>query len=185
MRPDGSIIGPPMPIESYRHLSDRDLAAIVAYLRAQPPVRHVVAKSTYRMPLPTSYGPPLTSVAAPPPSDAVKYGEYLVTIGHCLVCHTPHDDQGHLVANQLGAGGWPFPGPWGVSISRNLTPHATGLRDWTDAQIERAVRTGVDREGRPYKPPMAFDYYKTISDADMAAIVAYLRTLEPHATAAR
>ena len=52
VRPDKSVIGPPMPIEFYRHLSDRDLAAIVAYLRAQPAVRNEVAKSVFNMPLP-------------------------------------------------------------------------------------------------------------------------------------
>ena len=39
VRPDKSLIGPPMPIEFYRHLSDADLAAIIAYLRAQPAVK--------------------------------------------------------------------------------------------------------------------------------------------------
>lgn len=46
LRPDGSLIGPPMPIEFYRQLADSDLAAIIAYLRAQPAVRNAVPKST-------------------------------------------------------------------------------------------------------------------------------------------
>ncbi|MGQ0676674.1 MAG: cytochrome C, partial [Rhodospirillales bacterium] len=56
MRPDGSIIGPPMPIESYSKMSDRDVAAIVAYLRAVPAVRNPTARSVYRVPLPQGWG---------------------------------------------------------------------------------------------------------------------------------
>src|SRR5262245_39951741 len=54
-RPDGSIIGPPMPIGLYRGISDSDARAIVAYLRAAKPVRNPVPKSVYRIPLPPHY----------------------------------------------------------------------------------------------------------------------------------
>ncbi len=184
VRPDKSVIGPPMPVEFYRHLSDDDLKAIIAYLRAQPAVKNAVPKSSYNIPLPPNYGPPVKSVKAPPAGDKLRYGKYLAEIGHCMECHTPRNDKGMMLTKSLGAGGFPFKGPWGVSVSRNLTPHATGLKDWTDEQISKAVRGGVDREGKPYKPPMAFAFYKNISDADMAALTAYLRSLKPVATAA-
>jgi mono/diheme cytochrome c family protein len=182
IRPDGSVIGPPMPIEFYRELSDADLGAIVAYLRAQPPVRNAVAKSKYNIPLPPNYGPPVKTVALPSPTDKVRYGKYLADIGHCMDCHTPRDAKGQLKHGSIGAGGFVFKGPWGESVSRNLTPHPAGLKDWTDAQIIAAIRTGKDRKGQPYKPPMGYDFYKNISDADMAALVAYLRSLKPQAT---
>ena len=178
VRPDKSIIGPPMPIGFYRNISDADLAAIIAYLRAQPAVRNAVPKSKYNVPLPPSYGPAVKGVKAPPASDPLKYGEYLANIGHCMDCHTPRDDKGMLQHASRGAGGQTFKGPWGESIARNLTPHETGLKNWTDAQIAKAVRDGVDREGKPYRPPMAFGFYKNISDADMSALIAYLRSLK-------
>ena len=59
-RPDGSIIGPPMPIALYRGISDADANAIVAYLRTVKPVSNKVAKSAFKVPLPPSYGPPVT-----------------------------------------------------------------------------------------------------------------------------
>jgi hypothetical protein len=89
-RPDGTIIGPPMPIALYRGLSDADARAIVAYLRARPPVVNKVAKSEYKVPLPPAYGLPITGpVTAPPPSDKVAYGGYLAgPLGHCTECHS-------------------------------------------------------------------------------------------------
>ncbi len=185
IRPDKSVIGPPMPMAFYRNLSDDDLAAIIAYLRAQKPVRHVVPKSTYNIPLPPNYGPPIQQVRATSPRDKVKYGAYLVEIGHCMECHTPRDEKGMLRLSQLGAGGQHFPGPWGTSVSRNLTPHETGLKNASDAQIERAIREGVDPTGQALKPPMGYPFYKTISNEDMSAIVAYLRTLKPLAFAGK
>src|SRR5690606_8672120 len=80
VRPDGSIIGPPMPIPFYRKLSDADLAAIVAYVKAQPAIEHVVQKSVYKMPLPSSYGPPVHGIKTPPSTETLIYGQYLANI---------------------------------------------------------------------------------------------------------
>jgi mono/diheme cytochrome c family protein len=185
IRPDGSVIGPPMPIEFYRRMADDDLAAIIAYLRAQPAVKNSVPKSVYNIPLPPNYGPPVTSVKAPPRTDKVRYGQYLADIGHCMECHTPRDAKGMLEHARVGAGGQVFKGPWGASVSRNLTPHPTGLKGWTDAEIAKAIRTGLDRAGNPYRPPMAFPFYNGISEPDMAALVAYLRSMKPQAFAGK
>ncbi len=185
VRPDKSLIGPPMPMEFYRHLSDADLVAIIAYLRAQPAVKNEVPKSKYNMPLPPSYGPAVKEVKAPAMSNKLKYGEYLANIGHCMDCHTPRNDKGMLLHDKRGAGGMVFKGPWGASVSRNLTPDASGLKDWSDAQIAKAIREGVDRSGQHYKPPMGFDFYKTINDADMGALIAYLRSLKPQVFAGK
>ena len=179
IRPDKSVIGPPMPIEFFRSMSDSDLNAIVAYLRAQPAVANEVPKSKYNIPLPPNYGPPVKMVKAPATSDKLRYGKYLADIGHCMECHTPSNEKGKLQMASVGAGGRVFKGPWGQSVSRNLTAHETGLKNWSDEQITKAVREGVDRDGNPYKPPMAYGFYKNISDADMAALITYLRSLKP------
>jgi mono/diheme cytochrome c family protein len=180
IRPDGSVIGPPMPIMFYRGMSDDDAKAIVAYLRAQPPVKNAVPKSEYRIKLPPNYGPAIRKkVLAPSPKDALKYGAYLAgPLGHCMDCHTPWV-KGIPDMKRVGAGGNPFKGPWGVSVSRNLTPHASGLKGWSDTEIARAIREGVRRDGSQLKPPMAFGWYKNINDGDMKALIAYLRSLKP------
>jgi cytochrome c553 len=159
-------------------MSDDDARAIAAYLRAQPPVKNVVPKSEYRIKLPPAYGPPIKSaIVAPPRSNLVQYGAYLAgPLGHCLDCHTPWTETS-VDRTRLGAGGNPFKGPWGVSVSRNLTP--TGLKGWSDAEIARAIREGKSRDGSPLKPPMAFDWYRNIGDDDMKALIAYLRSLKP------
>jgi mono/diheme cytochrome c family protein len=124
-----------MPIEFYRNLADDDLAAIIAYLRIQPPVKNTVPRSTCRIPLPPNYGPAVGKVKAPSPRDKLKYGKYLADIGHCMECHTPRNEKGELVLANLGAGGQVIEGPWGKTVSRDLTP--TGLKDWSDGQIAR------------------------------------------------
>jgi len=180
IRPDGSLIGPPMPIMFYRGMSDDDAKAIVAYLRAQPPVRNAVPKSEYRIKLPPNYGPAIRKrVVAPSSKDTLKYGAYLAgPLGHCLDCHTPWV-KGVPDLKRAGAGGNPFKGPWGVSVARNLTPHAAGLKGWSDAEIARAIREGVRKDGSQLRPPMAFGWYKNINDGDMKALIAYLRSLKP------
>ena len=177
-RPNGTLIGPPMPIELYRSQSDDDVRAIVAYLRTVPPVRNKVTPSTYRIKLPPAYGPPVGTVAAPPRSDKVAYGAYLAgPIGHCLACHTPMQD-GRADLQRVGAGGMTFNGPWGVSLAANLTPSREhGLGDWTDAQIERAIRSGVSADGHKLFPPMGYSFYRGMTADDMSALIAYLRSL--------
>ncbi|HYD66731.1 c-type cytochrome [Azospirillum sp.] len=180
-RPDGSLIGPPMPTEFYRHISDNDVKALVAYMRTVPPVRNAVPKSEYRMPLPASWGPPIGTVPDVPRTDKLAYGAYLTgALGHCQDCHTPRLPDGRLETARPGAGGQPFPGPWGVSVSRNITSSdKAGLGQWTDAQIKRAITEGIRADGTRLAPPMAFHWYRNIAADDLDAIVAHLRTLPP------
>jgi mono/diheme cytochrome c family protein len=108
-RPDGTLIAPPMPIEFYRGLGDRDAEAIAAYVKSLKPVHHAVARSHYRVPLPPSYGPEVAHVAEPDRGDKVAYGAYLAgPVAHCMECHTPRI-RGVLQRDRLGAGGRELP----------------------------------------------------------------------------
>ena len=182
-RPDGSTIGPIMPFAFYRQISDNDLKAIIAYLRSIPPVNHKVERSTYTISLPPSYGPPVTSVPDVARDNEVIYGAYLTgPVGHCLECHTPLV-QGKLDMAHAGAGGRPLPAfvpGGGVIHSRNITNSPTnGLGKWSDEQIKKAINSGVRPDGSHLVPTMGFAWYTHISDADLNAIVAYLRTVKP------
>ena len=178
-RPDGSIIGPPMAIPFYAHMSDSDVRAIVTYLRAVKPIHHAVEKSSYKIPLPPSYGPQVTHVADAPRQNRLAYGRYLTTIGHCLEYHTPQLPSGELDMSKLGAGGRTLPAfPSGMTVSANLTPaNPDGMVHWTNTQVATAITTGVRPDGRRLTLLMAFDWYRNINKADLDAVVAYLRTL--------
>ncbi len=182
-RPDGSLIGPPMPIHLYRHISDRDVAAIVAYLRTVPPVRHAVAEpSTYPFPL-APHEPPVSSVPDPPADDPVARGAYLAgPLAHCTDCHTPPLPNEQRDWSRTGAGGVPFEGPWGVVVSRNITPDKDyGIGGWTDDQIVRALLQGVSADGRRLTPPMSgrTSVWAQLTQRDLRDLLAYLRSLPP------
>ncbi|MEQ8399264.1 c-type cytochrome [Thalassobaculum sp.] len=175
---DGRVMGPPMPFGLYRGIADDDVRAIVAYLRTVKPVINKAPATVYRMPLPESWGPPVAGVQAPARSDPVAYGGYLAgPVGHCVECHTPISAKGELQMTRLGAGTREFAGPWGVSISRNITPATLG--DWSDAEIKQAITRGVSRDGTRLMPPMGYGYYAKMTDADLDALIAWMRSLKP------
>ena len=88
--------------------------------------------------------------------DKVKHGFYLAMIGHCMECHTPMT-RGQWELDKIGKGGREFPGPWGTSVSRNVTSSKTsGIGDWTDAEIKTAITQGKRKDGTPLKPPMGY-----------------------------
>lgn len=72
-------------------------------------------------------------------------------------------------------------GPWGVSFTANLTPDvATGLGSWTEEMFIKALHTGKHMgEGRDILPPMPWFNFAHVSDDDLKAIFAYLKTLKP------
>lgn len=183
IRPDGRVLGPPMAFQLYRHISDNDIRAIVAYLRSVPAVENEVRLSTYNFPLPPNWGPPLGAVPDVPRDDIVAYGEYLVgPLGHCTECHTPLV-KGQFDWSRIGAGGNILRNPSGqnfTAVSANITQHPElGLGEWSDEEIKRAITTGVSRSGRQLLPLMAFPFYAGITDEDLDAMVAYLRTIPP------
>jgi mono/diheme cytochrome c family protein len=181
IKPNGAQMAEVMPTTFYKILTPSDLDGIVAYLRSLPAVSNKVRDPVYKMKIPHQVFPGAEkAMPEADMSDKVKRGFYLVTIAHCLECHTPFGPPGTGVdfGNSLGKGGREFPGPWGKSVSRNITSSKTnGLGDWTDAEIKRAITHGVRKDGTKLKPPMGFPYYAKMTDGDVDAVVAYLRTL--------
>jgi mono/diheme cytochrome c family protein len=112
---------------------------------------------------------------------AVERGHYLVRIMDCTGCHTPGaltgrpDTERFLAGSDVG-----FGTPAGILYPPNLTPDPeTGLGRWTEGQIARAIRQGVRPDGRALIPVMPWPSYSALTEADVAAVVAYLRTLRP------
>jgi hypothetical protein len=139
----------------------------------------------------------------------LERGEYLVTVGGCNDCHTPFvmtergpepDPTRRLSGHpesvemprppRLPNGGWlwlggatntAYAGPWGVTYAANLTPDEnTGIGIWTKDMFIRALRTGRHMgASRPIMPPMPWQNYAQMTDEDLEAIFAYLRSLPP------
>jgi len=179
VRPNGVHVAMIMPTGFYHIMTERDLDAVVAYLHTLKPVSNRVPDPVYKMPqlelvIPGGEQPYTEAMM----SNQAKKGFYLVTIAHCMECHTPMEKGVRKWDTRLGAGGFEFPGPWGVSVSRNITSSKTkGIGGWTDDEIKRAITAGVSRDGSKLKPPMGYQYYATLSPDDLDAIVAYLRTV--------
>lgn len=152
--------------------------------------------------------PPETAAPASQAEDSVAKGKYLVTILGCNDCHTPfvmgpegpEPDMtrmlsGHPEGMELtpppeltGTWGWAgavtntaFAGPWGISYTMNLTPdHNTGIGIWTEQMFIDALRQGKHMgQSRPIQPPMPWKFYGQMTDEDLKAVFAYLRTIPP------
>lgn len=126
---------------------------------------------------------PLPAVQASADAEVVARGEYLVHhVAHCSACHLPHDEA--VAAARAGekrplkgGGTWDIPG-FGLFVAPNLTPdEETGLGAWSDAEVARAVRYGVGRDGRVL--PMMRIGVGPLSDDDLVAVVSYLRSVAP------
>jgi len=178
---DGRTLFPMMPYPSYRRLSDEDLASIVVYLRSLPPVRNPLPKTEIIFPvkyLIRGVPEPVTEpVAATDVSDPVKRGAFLMGIAACADCHTPVD-QGRPIANMEFGGGRVFEGPWGRVASANLTPDPSGIPYYDEALFLQAMRTGYVK-ARPLNQIMPWHVYRGMTDDDLKAIFAYLKTLKP------
>jgi len=112
----------------------------------------------------------------------VKRGQYLVTFGGCLDCHTPGyffgkpDMQRFLGGSEVGF----YIPDAGTFYGPNLTPDkATGLGDWSAAQIVTALQTGRRPDGRMLAPVMPWRAFAKLTKADAYAIAAFLKTLPP------
>jgi len=74
-------------------------------------------------------------------------------------------------------------GPWGVSFAINLTPDKeTGIGEWSENNFIQALRTGKHQgqpNGRDILPPMPWFDMKDLTERDLKAIWAYLRSLPP------
>ena len=113
---------------------------------------------------------PITSIAAEPTQ--VAQGRYLAIVGDCAACHTAPGGASY-------AGGVPIQTPFGTLISPNITPDIkTGIGWMSDAQFLGEMHTGVGRDRHLY-PAFPYPYFTKVSDADVRAIHAWLKTLPP------
>jgi hypothetical protein len=140
----------------------------------------------------------------------VEWGEHLVTILDCNVCHTPKKmtERGPVLDLDLMLSGRPserpgldidrkeieskgltvtgdlteWAGPWGISYAGNLTPHETGIGTWSEEQFFLAMREGKFKglaESRTLLPPMPWESFSHMTDDELKAIFAFLKSIKP------
>ncbi len=102
--------------------------------------------------------------------DSIERGEMLAGLGNCAVCHT-------AAGGAPLAGGLALPTPFGTIYTTNISPDPdTGIGNWSQEAFVRAMRHGVDREGRNLYPAFPYDFYTRITDTDLADLYAFLMT---------
>lgn len=182
--PDGSHYYPAFPYPSYRHASGGDLRDLFAYLKTLPPVAGKAPG--HELPFPFNIrrnvgvwkalflrGAPFVADAGKPA--AWNRGAYLVNgLGHCAECHSPRNALGGIVEAQRFAGG---PDPEGKGFVPNIT--AKGLGDWSEDDLAYFLKTGETPDGDTTGGSMVSVIRNTarLSDADRAAMAAYLKSL--------
>ena len=178
---DGRALFPFMPYPDFRNMSDEDLASVIVYLRSIPPIRNALPKTEIIFPvkyLMSSMPQPITEpVPQPDLSTPVKRGEYLVSIAACTDCHTPQA-KGQPIRGLEFAGGFVLEGPWGRVASANITPDPSGISYYDEALFLEMIRTGYVK-ARKINQVMSWSDYRNLTDEDLKAIFAYIRTLKP------
>jgi len=107
------------------------------------------------------------------PREQIAKGQELAHIGNCLGCHTAENGKPY-------AGGTPLKTPFGTIHGTNITPDPdTGIGRWSLEAFARAMREGVDREGRNLFPAFPYDHFTKLTDEDIAALYAFVMTREP------
>ena len=178
---DGRALFPMMPYLHFRAMSDEDMASVIVSVRTVPPVRNQVPRTELIFPvkyLIRSAPEPLTeSVPEPDPSDKVKWGKYLLNRSGCEDCHTP-SSKGQDMAGLALAGGTTLSSPMGTVTSANLTPDSSGISYYDEALFIHALRTGTVK-ARQLNPTMPYSETKYMTDDELKAVFAYLRTVAP------
>jgi len=177
-----------MPADDFRNLSDEDVAAIIAYLRSLPAVDNVLPRSTVgplgraliagrQVQLPAENVVRLRSGSAGhmPAVEAgatAEYGRYLADAGGCAGCHG------------AGLSGGRMPGtPPEFKPAANITP--AGIGRWSEADFRRALREGRRPDGTQIDRQMPWRLTRLMTDEEISALYAYLRTVPPKAFGGR
>lgn len=149
-RPQGGRYYPAFPYTSYAAMTDADAKALFAYLRSTPPLATPNQPHDLSWPFSMRWlmlawqwmffkgAPPLPEPAQTSPS--LERGRYLTALGHCAECHMPRNRMGALQWEEgmrgVSAGSISPPAP-------NITPSRQAIGDWTLAELEEFLNTGV------------------------------------------
>jgi hypothetical protein len=179
-----------MPYTHYGTMDSMDILSVIAYIRTLKPIESKIAESVPDFPLnfllnTIPQKAKLTKI--PPKSDTVAYGAYLTNAAACYDCHTKQE-QGKYFDELAYAGGFEFKFPNGNIVrSVNITPDKeTGIGNWDKATFLSRFQTYRDSsqmnrkvKSTDFNSVMPWTMYAGMTDADLSAIFAYLKTMKP------
>ena len=168
-----------MPTAEHFHFSDEEMASMMAAIRALEPVHRelpsqkvgIVFRALYLAGEIELVGQDQVDIYGPRPS-AVRpglsksYGEHLARTGGCYSCH------GSQLAGGPMAGAPPHFPP-----ASNLTPHSSGLAEWSEEDFIRAMRKGQRPDGTAIDAAMPWRYTREMTDQELAALWMYLQAV--------
>ncbi|HKW17260.1 MAG TPA: hypothetical protein VJO35_07125 [Terriglobales bacterium] len=179
---DGRALFNIMPYPHYRAMPDEDLASVVVYLRSLAPVRNPLPKTEIIFPVKyfiRNIPQPITApVPQPDLSDPVKRGAFLVNLIGCSDCHTPVDAHHNPIPGLDFSGGQIIATAQTKAASANLTPAPSGIPYYDEAMFIKAMRTGYVG-ARQLSSLMPWMLLANLTDQDLAAMFAYLKTVRP------
>jgi cytochrome c553 len=169
-----------MPSQDFVTLSDEDLGAVIAWARQLPPVDRELPPSRVgpmgrvlnaagKLPLAAqaiAHAAPTYAATAPTPGPTAEYGKYLANVGGCSGCHGEGFSGGHVPGT-----------PPDFKPAANITP--TGIGHYSEADFFRALREGVRPDGTKLDSFMPWKLAREMSDDEIRAVYAYLRTVPP------
>jgi hypothetical protein len=187
---DGHALFPIMPYPSYGKMNREDIYSIITYIRNLAPVENTppASHSNFPMNIIINTIPSESALSTKPaPTDTLNYGKYLVNAASCAECHTPAR-RGQIIEEKIFSGGRYFEMPNGTIVSKNITPDKeTGIGAWTPPDFitrfkafENAAHyTAEDLKSGDFNTIMPWSNYAKMTDADLAAIYAYLMSVKP------
>lgn len=186
---DGTPLFTLMPYHQYGKLAKEDIYSIVAYIRTLDPIENEVPPSEPAFPVNLLIGtmPKKPQYAEiPDKSDTVAYGKYMVTAAACYDCHTPMEN-GQYLEDMYMAGGFEFSlKTGGVTRSANITPHKTGIGQWSKNDFIQRFKQYTDSsyvpskiENGDFNTEMPWSVYSRMDTFDLEAIYTYLQSIEP------
>jgi mono/diheme cytochrome c family protein len=188
---DGKALFPVMPYPYYGQMDEEDIKCIIAYIRTLKPIENTPAESKSDFPFSLIINTlPKKGVPQPRPDvkDIIATGKYLINAANCVECHSQIDDKGQLIAGKEFGGGREFPLPEGTTLrSSNITSDDNaGIGGMTKDQFINMFRTRSDStlinsmlNPGDLNTIMPWGMYGGMTDQDLGAIYAYLKTVKP------
>ena len=192
--PDGRHYYPAFPYAAYQRLANTDIRDLFAYLKSLPAVEGRAPEHDLPFPFNVRRGVGLWKLAVldgkafmpdPSKSPSLNRGADLVeAAGHCAECHSPRNALGMIPDHRRYAGG---PNPEGEGWVPNITPDATGIKDYSKGDVAEILSSGMIPSGDFVGGPMAPVVANTseLSAADRDAMAEYLLSLPPRAAEKR